>query len=89
MQIWVAHNPTRYCFVATDGPVILFDYHNCEHLSDHTGVVDEVRPAVSFMYSSGGELTPERVKRWARSVVDVVKEPWRRQSPHCGRPPRR
>ncbi|TGS80280.1 aminopeptidase P family protein, partial [Mesorhizobium sp. M2D.F.Ca.ET.178.01.1.1] len=20
MQLWVAHNPTRHCFVATDGP---------------------------------------------------------------------
>ncbi len=25
MQLWVAHNPTRHCFVATDGPVVLFD----------------------------------------------------------------
>lgn len=74
MQVWVAHNPTRYCFVATDGPVILFDYHHCEHLSDHAGTVDEVRPAVSFVYAYGGELTPDRVKRWARGVIDVVAE---------------
>lgn len=74
MQLWVAHNPTRYCFVATDGPVILFDYHHCEHLSDHAGMVDEVRPAISFMYFSSGEMTPERVKRWARGIVDVVTE---------------
>ena len=57
MQLWVAHNPTRHCFVATEGPVVLFDYFSCEHLSDHSGVVDEVRPAVSFMYMYGGELT--------------------------------
>jgi Xaa-Pro aminopeptidase len=74
MQVWVAHNATRYCFVATDGPVILFDYHGCEHLSDHAGMADEIRPAVSFMYFYGGELTPELVKRWARGVVDVVME---------------
>ena len=43
MQLWVAHNPTRHCFVATDGPVVLFDYFSCEHLSDHSGVVDEVQ----------------------------------------------
>src|SRR5690606_14098896 len=26
MQLWVTHNATRFCFVATSGPVILFDY---------------------------------------------------------------
>ncbi|TIP75058.1 MAG: aminopeptidase P family protein, partial [Mesorhizobium sp.] len=50
MQLWVARNPTRHCFVATEGPVVLFDYFSCEHLSDHSGVVDEVRPAVSWTY---------------------------------------
>ncbi|MEP6566257.1 MAG: aminopeptidase P family N-terminal domain-containing protein, partial [Mesorhizobium sp.] len=64
MQLWVAHNPTRHCFVATDGPVVLFDYFSCEHLSDHSGVVDEVRPAVSWMYLYGGELTEQKVRRW-------------------------
>ena len=55
MQLWVAHNPTRHCFVAADGPVVLFDYFSCEHLSDHSGIVDEVRPAVSWIYLYGGE----------------------------------
>ncbi|MEQ1950541.1 Xaa-Pro peptidase family protein [Mesorhizobium sp. CN2-181] len=73
MQLWVAHNPTRHCFVATDGPVVLFDYFSCEHLSDHSGVVDEVRPAVSWMYLYGGELSGERVKRWAGPIADLVK----------------
>ena len=26
MQVWVLHNQARYVFVATDGPVVLFDY---------------------------------------------------------------
>ena len=43
MQLWTTHNPARCAFIATDGPVILFEFHNCEHLSDHTGVVDEIR----------------------------------------------
>ena len=38
MQLWVAHNPTRHCFVAAEGPVVLFDYFSCEHLSDHSGM---------------------------------------------------
>jgi len=72
MQLWVAHNPTRHCFVATDGPVVLFDYFSCEHLSDHAGMVDEVRPAVSWMYLYGGELTGRRVRRWAGQIADLV-----------------
>ena len=74
MQLWVAHNPTRHCFVAADGPVVLFDYFSCEHLSDHSGVVDEVRPAVSWMYLYGGELTDRKVRRWAAGIADLVRE---------------
>ncbi|MBN9252242.1 MAG: aminopeptidase P family protein [Mesorhizobium sp.] len=74
MQLWVAHNPTRHCFVATDGPVVLFDYFSCEHLSDHSGVVDEVRPAVSWMYLYSGELTDKKVRRWASGIAELVRE---------------
>lgn len=74
MQLWVAHNPTRHCFVATEGPVVLFDYFSCEHLSDHSGVVDEVRPAVSWTYMYGGDLTDRRVARWAAGIADLVRE---------------
>src|SRR5918996_429620 len=35
MQLWCTHNPVRYAFVATEGPVILWDFHNCQHLSWH------------------------------------------------------
>jgi Xaa-Pro dipeptidase len=74
MQLWVAHNPTRHCFVATEGPVVLFDYFSCEHLSDHSGIVDEVRPAVSWMYLYGGELSGRRVERWAAEIGDLVRQ---------------
>ncbi len=74
MQLWVAHNPTRHCFVATGGPVVLFDYFSCEHLSDHSGVVDEVRPAVSWMYMYAGDLTEMKARRWAGGIADLVRE---------------
>lgn len=74
MQLWVAHNPTRHCFVATDGPVVLFDYFSCEHLSDYAGTVDEVSPAVSWMYMYSGELTPAKVRRWAAGIAELVRE---------------
>jgi Xaa-Pro aminopeptidase len=74
MQLWVAHNPTRHCFVAAEGPLVLFDYFSCEHLSDHSGVVDEVHPAVSWIYLYGGELSGKRVQRWAAGIADLVRE---------------
>jgi Xaa-Pro aminopeptidase len=74
MQLWVTHNATRHCFVATEGPVVLFDYFSCEHLSDHSGVVDEVRPTVSWIYLYTGELTEMRTRRWAAGIADLVRE---------------
>jgi Xaa-Pro aminopeptidase len=53
---------------------VLFDYFSCEHLSDHSGVVDEVRPAVSWIYLYGGELSGKRVQRWAAGIADLVRE---------------
>ena len=32
MSVWTAHNATRYAFVATEGPVIVFEFHGCGHL---------------------------------------------------------
>ena len=46
------------------------------------------RPAVSWMYLYGGELTDRRVERWAAGIADLVKRTWRRQPPHRRRPPR-
>jgi len=34
MQVWALHNKCRYVYVATEGPVILFDYGCARHLSE-------------------------------------------------------
>lgn len=74
MQLWVTHNATRFCFVATSGPVILFDYHHCEHLSDHAGTVDEVRPAYSTIFMYGGDEIAKRIDRWADEIGALVRD---------------
>ncbi len=48
MQVWILHNAARYALVPTDGPVVLFDFHGCAHLSDGLGTVDVVRQAQSW-----------------------------------------
>ena len=74
MQVWTLHNPARYCMVMADGPVILWDYHNCEHLSDGYETIDEVRPAISCFYFSAGTRLQERTTRWADEILDVVRQ---------------
>ncbi len=73
MQVWVMHNAARYAFVPADGPVVLFDFHNCEFLSDGLGTVDEVRPAVSTCYFLAGPRLEERAGRWAAELADLVR----------------
>ncbi|HYW77654.1 MAG TPA: aminopeptidase P family N-terminal domain-containing protein [Gammaproteobacteria bacterium] len=54
MSVWCLHNPARYCFVPVEGPVILFEFHNCQHLASDIDAVDEVRPATSWFFFSSG-----------------------------------
>lgn len=72
MQLWTAHNASRYLFLATEGPAVLFEFQNCFHLSDHTGMVDEVRPARSWIYMFSGHLTPGEARAWAGEIADLV-----------------
>ncbi len=46
MTVWTLHNPVRYCFVASEGPVVLFEFHSTPHLPAGLETVDEIRTAV-------------------------------------------
>ena len=74
MQLWIAHNAARYCFVAAEGPLIVFDYPQCEHLSAHNALVDEVRPAISWFYFSSGAGLEKKAKRWAEQIAELTKQ---------------
>ncbi|WP_419904337.1 M24 family metallopeptidase [Kiloniella sp.] len=74
MQLWTLHNPVRACFVATDGPVILYDFHNCEHLSDHSEVVDEVHAGIAWFYFEAGNRVEEQAAKWAKITADLVHQ---------------
>ena len=73
MQLWVMHNAVRYAFVAAEGPVILFDFHNCEHLSWHLDLIDEVRHGTGWFYYEAGQHTEARARRWAAEIADILK----------------
>lgn len=74
MQVWCTHNAARYAFVATDGPVILWDYHNCEHLSWHLDTVDEIRPGKAWFYYMAGEHARDRATGWAAEIADLLHD---------------
>lgn len=73
MQLWVTHNAARYCFVAAEGPLIVFDYHECEHLSAHNPLIDEVRPAKSWFYYSSGDGLKQDARTWAAEIAELTK----------------
>lgn len=54
MQIWLMHNPARYVFVPTEGPVILFDDPDAKLLNNQSEAIDEVRTATGWYYFSAG-----------------------------------
>ncbi len=73
MTVWILHNQARYCFIPTAGPVVLFDFHNCEHLSQGLETIDEVRPTCSWFYFGAGPKLAERAKAWAAEIADLVQ----------------
>jgi len=73
MQVWCLHNPTRYAFVAAQGPVVMFDFHTCEILSEGVETVDEVRPSVSWTYFMAGPGAEAAAAAWAAEIADLVE----------------
>ena len=73
MSVWTLHNAARYCFIPTEGPIVLFDFHGCEHLSDGLETVEEVRPTTSWYYFAAGPRMAERAVKWAKEIADLVR----------------
>jgi Xaa-Pro dipeptidase len=73
MQVWSMRNPMRYCFVATEGPVVLFEFLRCMHLSSDLPLVDELRPAQPWLHLAVGNRMPEFAHKWAAELADLVR----------------
>ena len=73
MAVWTLHNAARYCFVATEGPVVLFEYGNAFHLAAGLETVDETRPAISWFYFGGGARSESRARAWGAEIADLVR----------------
>ncbi|MFN8495328.1 MAG: Xaa-Pro peptidase family protein [Caldilineaceae bacterium] len=74
LQVWLLHNPMRYCFIATEGPVVLFEFARCEHLAQHLDLIDEIRLAQPWSYMAVTERVTEVAEKWASELADLVKQ---------------
>jgi Xaa-Pro dipeptidase len=74
MQIWLMHNAARYVFVATEGPVVLFDDPDAKHLTSHSDVINDVRTAIGWYYFAAGNRSHELAIQWATEIASLVKE---------------
>ena len=72
MQLWIAHDAARYAFVATEGPVVLFEYRGTGHLSAHSVVIDEIRPSTGPFFFNGGSRLPEVYRNWSAEIADLI-----------------
>ena len=73
MQLWITHNPARACFVSADGYIVLFDFHSCEHLSDHLPLVREVRGGASFFYFESSYRGEEHAGKFAATIDELMR----------------
>jgi Xaa-Pro dipeptidase len=73
MQVWTMHNPCRYVFIATEGPVILFELGSARHLAKDLTTIDEIRPAWAWDYMIVGERNAEMAGNWAKEIVDLIQ----------------
>jgi Xaa-Pro dipeptidase len=74
MQIWLMHNAARYVFLPTEGPVILFDDPDANHLNSNSDVIDEIRTATGWYYFAAGQRYQELAKHWATEIASLMKE---------------
>ena len=72
MPVWTMHNTVRYVWVATDGPVVMFEFSDGEFLDAHSEVIDEIRPATSLQPFYTGDRIGEVASRWADEIVELV-----------------
>ena len=83
MQLNTSRNPGRYVFVPVDGPIVLFEYTGCIHMSDGSEFVDETRPAHAIhpQYANYGPKYKEHLATFVGDISTLM----RRHSPDNNR----
>jgi Xaa-Pro aminopeptidase len=66
-------NSTRYFFVPTEGPIILFEYPQSAHVSTSLETVQQARPS-KIVWSSVGGRDADTARPFAAEIADLVRE---------------
>ena len=66
-------NSTRYFFVPTEGPIVLFEYPQSYHVSLQLDTVDEARPS-KLVWSSVSGRDDETAGPFAAEIADLMRE---------------
>ncbi|SES15139.1 M24 family metallopeptidase [Salisediminibacterium halotolerans] len=74
MQVFMLRNPGRYVYIPVEGPVTLFDFPNCEHLSAGIETIDHVREATTLSYVASGENLYDNAASWAKEIAELVSQ---------------
>ena len=72
MQVWCSHYETRCTLVCADGPVVLFDYADDEHLAEGLPAVDEYRVMPAFYYFGAGSTAADKAGELAAQIADLM-----------------
>lgn len=74
MQIWTMHNSARYCLVPANGKATLFDFVNCQHLSDGNETIEESRPGILWYNHTAGSKRGALIETWANDLAEVIRQ---------------
>lgn len=74
MQVWTLHNFARYALIFAEGPTILWEFHNCEHLLEGNQQVDEIRTAINWSYFGAGNRIHEQAQRWSKEIAELLRQ---------------
>ncbi|MFO0997093.1 MAG: Xaa-Pro peptidase family protein [Alphaproteobacteria bacterium] len=75
---FIMHFPSRYVFIATNGPVILFEGKDYRHVAAGLETIDEFRPLVSLNFFYNAQRHEEQAKVFAKEIAALMKK-------HAGR----
>ncbi len=73
MPVFSLHFRDRYCFVGTHGPVVFFEKPHWRHLTEGSGLVDEVRDRISCRGATGGSDIDANIQRWIKEIEQLVQ----------------
>ena len=72
MQVWTMHNAYRYALILAEGPAVMFEFKGAEQQCRDRPLIDELRPAISWIYMSVSDQPDEALARWSGEIADLV-----------------